>query len=187
MDGSADIQQQEAMPPDQFVAYVAQSDNLVDDLPEGRLAEIADQVLSDYKTDKDSMSDWHKKMQRGLELAALVKKDKTYPFKDASNVKFPLVTSAALQFNARAYPAIVAPDRVVKAKVWGSDQAGEKAARADRISEHMSFQLTAEIEEWEEDTDRLLKSFFWCGRVFPLHVPAEKVFLLNPPSLLLRR
>lgn len=144
------------IPPDQFVAMVTQAQNIAADLPEDQLNKIARQVVDDYKMDKDSMSDWLTQMERGLDLAKLVKADKTYPFKNAANVKYPLVTSAALQFNARAYPAIVPADAVVKVQTFGSDPQGAKAARGDRVSAHMSWQLVNQMDEWEEDTDKLL-------------------------------
>lgn len=148
--------EQPAISPEQFVAMVTESPNLAADLTEDRLTKIARQVLDDYRLDKDSMSDWLTQMKRGLDLAKLVKADKTYPFPKASNIKYPLVTSAALQFNARAYPAIVPADAVVRATTFGSDPQGKKAARAERVAAHMSWQLSSEIEEWEEDTDKLL-------------------------------
>lgn len=145
-----------AMAPGEFISFVTQSINIAADLPEDKLGEISQRVLSDYQIDKESMSEWADRMKKGIELASLVKSDKTYPFARAANVKYPLVTSAALQFNARAYPAIVPADQVVKTVVHGRDPDGSKAARADRVAAFMSYQLTSEIEEWEEETDKLL-------------------------------
>ena len=145
-----------AIDPRSFVAFVTGSANLAAEISDVQLGTIAADVLGDHELDSRSMDGWRKDMERGVNLASLVKEDKTYPFRGAANVRYPLVTSAALQFNARAYPAIVPPDRVVNAKVWGSDRDGAKAARADRVSEHMSWQLTHKIEEWESETDRLL-------------------------------
>lgn len=142
--------------PREFLTAIAASENIAADLDEGKLAEIAQQVLADHDLDKGSMSEWRSRMEKGIELATLVKEERTYPFNGAANIRYPLVTSAALQFNARAYPAIVPPDRVVKARTFGEDPRGEKAARAERIGEHMSWQLTHEIDEWEAETDRLL-------------------------------
>lgn len=139
-----------------FLAEIMATDNVADLLSEAQLSEIADQAIEEYTLDKESMSDWLEQMKRGLDLAALVKEAKTYPWPGASNVKYPLVTTAALQFNAKAYPAIVPSDQVVKVAVQGQDPQGIKAARASRVSEHMSFQLTSDIEEWEETTDSLL-------------------------------
>lgn len=150
------VPEQAQVSPEAFIAFAVQSQNLAAEMSEGQLLKIAQQVMSDYDLDKASMSEWFEKMERGIKLASLVKEDKSYPFVGASNVKYPLVTSAALQFNARAYPAIVPPDQVVKAKVWGDDKGGLKAARALRVSTFMSHQLSGPIEEWEEETDNLL-------------------------------
>lgn len=144
------------MAPEAFVDMVTQAQNLARDMTDLELTRVARQVLEDFDLDKDSMSDWLDQMKRGIDLAKLVKAEKTYPFKRASNVKYPLVTSAALQFNARAYPAIVPSDQVVRAAVFGEDAQGLKAARGERIAAHMSWQLTSQMEEWEEDTDKLL-------------------------------
>jgi chaperonin GroES len=146
----------EGMPPVEFVQAVTQSRNLAADLPEEELTKIARQCLDDYEADKASMAEWFERMERGLDLARLVKTQKDYPFSDASNVKYPLIASAALQFNARAYPAIVPSGEMVKAQTFGADRNGQKAARAERVAGHMSWQLGSQIEEWEAETDRLL-------------------------------
>jgi chaperonin GroES len=41
-----------------------------------------------------------------MDLALQLQKDKSFPWPGASNVAFPLVTIAALQFHSRAYPAL---------------------------------------------------------------------------------
>ncbi|QDP48383.1 MAG: hypothetical protein Tp125DCM00d2C40298531_18 [Prokaryotic dsDNA virus sp.] len=143
--------------PQEFIAFILQSENIAADLSDDQLAKISDDVITEYDIDVDSMSEWTEKMKKGVDLARLVKgEEKEYPFKNAANIKYPLVTSAALQFNARAYPAIVPSDQIVKAKTYGSDPEGKKAARAERVSSYMSWQLAAEIVEWEEETDKLL-------------------------------
>ena len=149
-----------------FFQWATSGNNLVIGLKPEEIGPIARQAIEDYRLDKSSMADWLTQMQRGIDLARLVKETKDYPHDKAANVKYPLITSAALQFNARAYPAIVADDRVVKAKVWGKDQSGEKAARADRVSEFMSYQLSASIPEWETETDKLLTMLPIVGTMF---------------------
>jgi chaperonin GroES len=147
-------------PPLTLLDLAARGDNIAALLAQDETSTKLDQIGQDavrlYKLDKDSMATWLKDMQRGIDLAKLVKTEKTYPFAKAANVKYPLITTAALQFNARAYPAIVPSDQVVKVKTHGMDPQGQKAARGGRVSAHMSWQLTCQIEEWEEETDKLL-------------------------------
>lgn len=142
--------------PEQFVSLVTQERNLVPLLEEGMSDELAQRIVSDYEADKGSSDEWRERMEKGIELAKLVKDEKSYPFPNSANVMYPLVTTAALQFNARAYQALVPAEGVVKAKVHGDDPNGKKAARAERVAQHMSRQLLSEILEWEETTDRLL-------------------------------
>jgi chaperonin GroES len=61
-----------------------------------------------------------------------------------------------VQFQARAYPAIVPGREIARAEVVGVDPDGSKRERAKRVGEHMSYQLTKQIKNWEEDTDRML-------------------------------
>ena len=142
------------------------AENIVDLLSEMELAKVSAKVISEYEIDEASRKEWLDKSKEALDLAMMVAGDKDYPFKHASNVKYPLVATAALQFNARAYPAIVPPDRVVKCKTFGKDPDGQKAARAERVSDHMSWQLTSQMPEWEEDTDRLTLIVSIAGSCF---------------------
>ena len=140
--------------------------NIAAEMADRQLVEIGQEAKRSYDLDRESMSEWLAKMEKAIDLATLVKKEKSYPFEKASNIKYPLVTSAALQFNARAYPAIVPSDDVVKARVWGRDVGGKKAARGERVSSFMSWQLACEIEEWESDTDKLLVQLPIVGDMF---------------------
>lgn len=78
-------------------------------------------VEREYKIDKKSREDWEASAERAMDIALQVRKPKNYPFENAANIKYPLVTVAALQFGARAYPAIIDGNRVVKAQVLGKD------------------------------------------------------------------
>src|SRR5690606_27369025 len=54
------------------------------------------------------------------------------------------------------YPVIVDGSNLVKGRVLGPDPDGDKRARADRIGQHMTWQLLYRMPGWEEETDRLL-------------------------------
>lgn len=88
------------------------------------LARIGQEVCEDYERDKFDRKDWAEIASEALKLAAQEHKGEvgTYPWKGCSNVRYPLLTTAALQFNARAYPAIVKGDEAVSVKVVGQDR-----------------------------------------------------------------
>lgn len=133
------------------------SPNLVFEIDEGEIAKLGRKVVEEYELDLQSRMDagWDALNEQALKLAMQVKEDKTFPWAGAANIKYPLITTAAIQFAARAYPAIVDGWNVVKGKPMGAPSE-EKSARAERIGQHMSWQLLEEMPEWESDTDQML-------------------------------
>lgn len=132
------------------------SPNLTDKFTANDLTAIGNRVWEGYDRDKFSRSKWEKRTQSAMDLAVQVQKEKNFPWPGCSNVAFPLVTIAALQFHSRAYPAIVPGRELVKCRVHGEDPNGQQMQRAYRISSHMSYQLLEEDPAWEEQHDRLL-------------------------------
>ncbi len=88
------------------------------------LAALGADVVRDYEIDDATRDTWKTKAKQALEDASqeAERDDKNYPFANASDVKYPLLTVAAMQFQARAYPAIFKGDEVVQIKVVGSDK-----------------------------------------------------------------
>jgi len=117
-----------------------QAANLCNRFTEQDLHTIGDLVLTGYQADKSSRAKWEARTQAAMDLALQIQKAKSFPWPGCSNICFPLVTIAALQWHARAYPALIQGTDVVKCRVVGQDPEGEKLAQADRISAHMSWQ-----------------------------------------------
>lgn len=140
----------------QILLRYIQMDNIAEELDDDVLGNLGAKVRREYDIDKASRAEWEDRMDKAMDLAMQVAGEKSYPWPGAANVKYPLLTVAATEFAARAYPALVSGADVVKAKVNGEDEDGSKQDRAQRVSAHMSWQLTDEMEDWEEDTDRLL-------------------------------
>jgi chaperonin GroES len=131
--------------------------NLAENLSEDMLGKICNEAKLGYLSDLDSMTDWLEANREWSKLARQVKEEKTFPWQGASNIKFPLISTAALQFSARAYPALVPADKkVVKTRMFGKDPSGEKRKKGERIATYMSWQFTYDIPLWEEEMDKLL-------------------------------
>jgi chaperonin GroES len=134
---------------------------------EDKLMEIASECVRGYEADEESRSAWLEETQRWMDLAKQVREEKTWPWPGASNIKYPLISTAALQFSARAYPTLVPSDgKIVKTQIIGPDPSGEKAKQGERVSTYMSWQLTNQMDYWEEDMDRLLIMLAVTGVVF---------------------
>lgn len=98
-----------------------QNPNIAADLDESELNKIGQRVVREYDIDESSRSEWMDKSRQAMDLAMQVAKEKSFPWPNSSNVIFPAMTVAAVQFNARAYPAIVQGRNVVKGVVVGKD------------------------------------------------------------------
>jgi chaperonin GroES len=145
---------------------VINSPNLMDRLDRADIDAIGLLCYEGYKRDKMSRLVWERRMEAGMDLAMQVSRDKNFPWTGCSNVIFPLITIAALQFSARAYSNIISGTDVVKYRVVGDDPTGEVRNRADRISKHMSWQILEEDTSWEEQHDRLLINLGIVGTNF---------------------
>lgn len=140
--------------------------NIAELLDENELNRIGQAVVRDVDIDDGSRGDWLKNYRTSLDAAMQVKKPKNFPWPKAANIKYPLLTVASIQFQARAYPAIVDGSNLVKGRVLGPDPDGNKRARADRIGQHMTWQLLYRMPGWEEETDKLLLMLPIMGCVF---------------------
>lgn len=114
-------------------------------------------LLSDLiREDEESREGAMAMADEWLKLATQVVEAKTTPWSGASNVKYPLMTMACINFHSRALPALVVGDKPVLCSVKGRDPKHEKRMRADRVSRFMSYQVTQQMEEWTPDMDRML-------------------------------
>jgi len=143
-----------------------QATNLAGRFSEVDQARLADYIWQGYSNDLQSRSQWERRMQAAMDLALQLQKDKSFPWANSSNVAFPLITIATLQFHSRAYPALVSGPEIVKYRVMGEDPRGEEKARALRIGAHMSYQILEEDQSWEEQHDRLLINLPIVGCAF---------------------
>ena len=171
------------IPVKQFLVDQIDEVNLAENYAPDVLDKLGQLVIFEYNIDENSRSDWKDKAEKAMKFATQEAEEKQYPWPRASAVIFPLITQAAIQFNANAYPAIIQNRNVVKGVVWGTDKGtpatddgkpdgkpqmhpdgspiwlsapGEKRKRADRIGGHMSWQLLDQMKEWESQTDSML-------------------------------
>jgi len=147
-------------------AKVASASNLTDRFNEADLAAIGEHVWDGYAQDEASRNDWLRRNQAGMDLALQLQKDKAFPWPGSSNVAFPLVTIAAMQFHSRAYPTLISGTQVVKCRVPAPDPTGEAKSRAVRVGQYMSYQVLEEDQSWEEQHDRLLLQIPIIGCAF---------------------
>lgn len=155
--------------------------NITDCFNAVELTNVSRDCLANFEIDNTNFNSRRERIEQLYKLALQVKEQKNYPFEKASNIKYPLLTKAALKFAEMAFPAVVRDDSVVKSKIIGSDEgtdtikdskggdmtdpktnqpmkinAGQKARRGARVSKFMSNQVLEKMDGWEDDMDKLL-------------------------------
>jgi chaperonin GroES len=92
-------------------------------MTEEALTDLGVKVVEGYEKDKKSRKEWEDIAEELLSLASQDKpvQPKTTPWTNSSNVNIPLLTIAALQWNARMYPAAIKGDEALLCKVVGQD------------------------------------------------------------------
>lgn len=137
------------------------SPNIADLLDQKDLTTIGFRVINEFNLDKESRIQWEKRVETAMKLALQVAEAKSFPWTNASNIKFPLVTIAALQFHSRAYPALVPSDQIVKLDHDASTNPDPRVVkeledRNTRVEKHMSYQLLRQDDNWESEMDKVL-------------------------------
>ena len=141
--------------------------NIAESLDDEQLNKIGEDCRRGYEIDKESRKEWETSFDNWVKLAKQVQEERSFPWQGASNVKYPLMTTAAMQFAARAYPSLVPSNgQIVKARTIGKDMTGEKMELATRVSMYMSYQIMHEIPYWEEDMDKMLIQLPVVGMMF---------------------
>ena len=77
---------------------ILESKNVASDLDEQELARIGERAVTEFELDCESTHEWFLRSQEYFKLALQLSREKTFPWPGASNVQFPLLTVAALQF-----------------------------------------------------------------------------------------
>jgi chaperonin GroES len=127
--------------------------NVAEKLSPEELTLYGTAAVDGYTADKMTRTDWEGRNAKAIKLALQLAERKTFPWAGASNVKFPLVTIAALQFLARI-STLTSGRQLAKLEAWGQDPEGKKLARAERLGTHISYQLLEQNRNWVDDDEQ---------------------------------
>jgi len=140
--------------------------NIADMFDDDILDEIGANVINGFDSDHQSMEDWSKFVDKGLELVKQEMNPKSTPWDGASNFKSPALMQAALKFSDRASTELLRQEDIVKTAIIGKDIDGEKAKQAERVAEYSNFQLNVEMKEWRDEHEKLLYKLPYDGCAF---------------------
>lgn len=144
--------------------------NLVQHLKQGRseqdynsfLTTLGSTCVTDFNYDNNSRKRWEEASVSALKLFMSFRDPKTFPWRNCSNINLPLLTIAALQFQARAYDALINPKGTVGVVATGD----EDRPKAERVRRYMNYQILYKMEDFEEGMDKTLIQLPVIGCVF---------------------
>lgn len=142
------------------------SPNIANELSKEDLDRIGHSAMEGFNSDLNSRSQWEERMRDAMKLALQLKEEKTFPWPGSANIKFPLITISAMSFHSRIYPALVQQPDIVNCCVYGDDPTGELDDMGELISQHLSWQVFTEDEDWEEEQDKLFLVLSILGCAF---------------------
>ena len=139
--------------------------NLAEEMDDTTLARLSSELISDFKKDKESRSDWEKSYISGLDLLGFKNSEDSKPFMGASSVTHPLLAESVTQFQAQAYKELLPAQGPVSTQVIGDDST-EKTEQANRVKDFMNYMITEVMEEYTTDFDQLLFYLPLAGSAF---------------------
>ena len=131
------------------------TDNLVDQLDDDTLDEIASELIDAFEADVRSRKDYEDTIKKGMELLGLKIEDTTKPFPGACSAHHPMMIEGAVQFQSQAIKELFPSGGPVKAQIVG-ERTEDSVRQANRIKEFMNYQLTETMEEYFDDFDQML-------------------------------
>jgi chaperonin GroES len=100
---------------------ILETDNIAEILSEEMRSSIASKIDTRYKIDLQSRTEKQKQLQDIIRFTLSQSEKRSFPFEGSSNVIFPLISTACVEFAAKCYPEIFKDGNIVKAKVIGND------------------------------------------------------------------
>jgi hypothetical protein len=141
------------------------ADNLAEQIPEESLAEISNELRSQFSVDQTSRKDWEQSYIKGLDLLGFKYTEVSEPFRGAASVSHPLLAEAVTQFQAGAYKELLPAGGPVKTSIIGEvNDAVEQ--QAERVKEFMNYQLMYKMKEYDAETDQMLFHLPLAGSAF---------------------
>jgi hypothetical protein len=166
LDGHGLGQTVDAKPKDWF-------DNLVDDIDDGELGRISDELLRGIDDDLESRRDWVENRALGIKLLGLKVEvpglqgaSDGAPVEGMSKVRHPLLLEAVLRFQANARSELLPTDGPVKIRNDDNNAELKEDQLANALERDLNHFLTTTASEYYPDTDRMLLMLGFGGTSF---------------------
>ena len=147
--------------------------NLVEEIDDGTLAGIADDLMRGISDDLQSRKEWVEERAQGIKLLGLKIEIPNVqgtadgaPVEGMSKVRHPLLLEAVLRFQANARSEMLPTDGPVKIRNDHLGSTIEQDRLADALEQDLNHYLTSTASEYYPDTDRMLLMLGFGGTSF---------------------
>ena len=147
--------------------------NLVDDVSEGVLNGISQDLLRGIRDDISSRNDWIEDRAQGIkllglriEIPGLQGASDGAPVEGMSKVRHPLLLEAVLRFQANARSELLPTDGPVKIRNDNNNANLQDDQLANALENDLNHYLTSTATEYYPDTDRMLLMLGFGGTSF---------------------
>lgn len=159
-------------------------DNIAKEFNTEKLNKIGAELSGKFNEDVTARDKKDRALKEAEKIAKQMIESKSFPFENASNVKYPLITKAVIEFNSRVMPIICNNGEPVKIKTFGdnndvvmdetgapelSQETGVFATkqegiidRAKKVKDVMNWVLSDKTS-WEDEKDRLTLVYALSG------------------------
>jgi hypothetical protein len=148
-------------------------DNLVEDIDQGTLGQVADELLRGINDDLESRKEWIEARATGIkllglkiEIPGLGGSTDGAPVEGMSRVRHPLLLEAVLRFQANARSELLPTDGPVKIRNDNNNADLAEDQRANALERDLNHYLTSTAAEYYPDTDRMLLMLGFGGTSF---------------------
>lgn len=148
--------------------------NLAEHIDETDLDALGQDLIDMVNADIESQGDWEQRVRRGLDMIGLrdfkwgdgaVGSNPAAMFPGASTVVHPMLAEAGIQSMSRAIEELLPAEGPCKTLVMGQESPDKRDA-ADRVADHMNYQLTVEDEVYFWETNQLHLYITWFGTAY---------------------
>ena len=136
--------------------------NLAEHLDDDDLMALAGDLIDAYDADKQSRIEWERTYIKGLELLGMKIEDRTTPWPGACGVFHPLLTEAAVRFQAHSIMETFPAAGPVKTKIIGRPT-DERLRQAKRVQDDMNYILTEKMPEYRAEHEKMLWNLCLAG------------------------
>jgi len=139
--------------------------NMVEELDDEDLTDIANTVIENFEADRDSRQEWESMFEKGFDLLGLKLEHGSEPFEGACTAVHPLLIESAVKFQSKASNELFPSSGPVKTQIIGQ-ATQEKELQANRVQNFMNYQLTEQMPEYFDEFERMLFHLPLIGSAF---------------------